>query len=266
MMVVTEAEHDESADDFLGALVTDENPVRDTVESSDEAARSSSADEDVYRNRKPKWWLQKSRKASKAQRRAINAMDDYRLARAPYGEVLDLHSVFSVKEGDPVDVWVEIGFGAGENLLRLAEQYHHTSRRFIGAEIHAPGIGKAFQRMQESIQEKRFWKDYTLYSRQIDPACADSDPNESDDSPRKANDDDQNAHVDGPYSNLRIHRGDGIKLLPYIADNSIAAVLVTNPGKLQLQISTNHCLNFASDHASPYISQIPFQMPKKSGA
>lgn len=222
--------HDESADDFLGALLVDDVPETDDALASQEPL--SFSDELVYKSRKPKWWVQLSRKATKAQRRAMVEMEKYRLMKPPYGELIEWRRAFSIQKDDPVDVWLEIGFGAGENLLRLAEQYHDTPKRFVGIEIHSSGVGKVFQRMKEGADEKRFWKDYMLYSPQIDLACASSQSNHINERANASKDDsgdEECLQVENPYSNLRIYSGDAVKLLPYIPSESVSAVLITNP-------------------------------------
>jgi len=52
------------------------------------------------------------------------------------GETLSLPRVF----GNPNPVWMEIGFGNGENLLQLA--LSHPEWNLLGVEVHRPGIGR----------------------------------------------------------------------------------------------------------------------------
>lgn len=54
----------------------------------------------------------------------------------PAGERLDLPAVF----GNSNPVWMEIGFGNGENLLQLA--LNHPQWNLLGVEVHRPGIGR----------------------------------------------------------------------------------------------------------------------------
>jgi len=55
----------------------------------------------------------------------------------PEGGALDPRRLFST----PVDeVWLEIGFGAGEHLIAQAE--HHPRYGLIGCEVFEPGIAK----------------------------------------------------------------------------------------------------------------------------
>lgn len=177
-----------------------------------------------YRSRKPRWWQQKSRKATKAQRRAMQTMQEYMLPRQSYGELIDWNDVF--QSDAALDVWLEIGFGSGENLLRLAEQYHGSSKRFIGAEVHDPGSGKALQRMKDAIEKKQFWKDYDLYPSIHDPKFS----HVANPISRFTEDCHRSTEIsNGWYSNLRIYRGDGVKLLQAIKPHSTQAVLITNP-------------------------------------
>ena len=210
--------------------------VDDVQSPSEEAAAVADI---VYQNKKPKWWVQRSGRASKAQRKAMREMESFKLIRPPYGELIDWSSVFlqdnnshnnsggssssssSSSSGNEssLDVWLEIGFGGGENLLRLAEQYHGI-RYFVGAEIHPGGIGKACRRMQEAIQKKRFWTDYKLYIAEKESAVQ----NLGDEAISV-----EGATVENPYYNLRVHRGDGVKLLLHIPSGSLSAILITNP-------------------------------------
>lgn len=51
------------------------------------------------------------------------------------GEFLDLPALF----GNPNPVYLEIGFGNGENLVELA--CRHPERSYLGIEVHRPGVG-----------------------------------------------------------------------------------------------------------------------------
>ena len=51
------------------------------------------------------------------------------------GQALDLDAVF----GRSAPCTLEIGFGDGDTLVALARQ--HPERNFLGAEVHAPGVG-----------------------------------------------------------------------------------------------------------------------------
>ena len=56
---------------------------------------------------------------------------------------LDLHAVF----GNANPVFLEIGFGDGENLLALARA--NPDRNYIGIEVHGPGVGHLLLRLEE---------------------------------------------------------------------------------------------------------------------
>jgi tRNA (guanine-N7-)-methyltransferase len=51
------------------------------------------------------------------------------------GAPLDLSALF----GNESPVWLEIGFGNGDNLAALAER--HPDRNYLGVEAHRPGVG-----------------------------------------------------------------------------------------------------------------------------
>jgi tRNA (guanine-N7-)-methyltransferase len=51
------------------------------------------------------------------------------------GEALDLPVLF----GNRAPVYLEIGFGNGETLVKLASR--HPDRSFLGLEVHRPGVG-----------------------------------------------------------------------------------------------------------------------------
>ena len=225
---------------FLGAFVIENEGTTPSFQQVAQGTTKNSNEEDnmVYQSKKPKWWVQLSGRASKGQRRAIREMESHQLSRPPYGEFIDWNKAFSVGNDDDDrtnDIWLEIGFGGGENLLRLAEQYRDSSHPrllFVGAEIHPGGVGKCMKRMQEAIQGERFFSDYTLYSKAIDPFNS-----------SKSLDDCRYCHkvpqtraefpgqpsANHPYSNLRIYRGDGVKLLPYVLASTLSTILITNP-------------------------------------
>jgi tRNA (guanine-N7-)-methyltransferase len=52
-----------------------------------------------------------------------------------HGQQLDLPSLF----GNNQPVYLEVGFGNGESLLRMAEA--NPDRNYLGIEVHRPGIG-----------------------------------------------------------------------------------------------------------------------------
>jgi tRNA G46 methylase TrmB len=115
------------------------------------------------------------------------------------------------------EIWFEIGFGLGDNLLCLSalDQASNNTKcqtYYIGAEMHKGGVGTICTRIQSSIENQQFWTDYTLF-----------DPSSS----FRRNLD--HTETRPSYNNVRIYMGDGTKLLPFIPDNSMSAVLVTFP-------------------------------------
>lgn len=169
-----------------------------------------------YQARKPKWWKALSGKASKGQRRIMSAMTDYKLQRPEYGNTIDWKTVFT----NCNDVWIELGFGGGDNLLALAQQYPDIN--FVGAEINQQSLGKVYSRMNQAVEQGAYWTAYDQF-----------DPNGNNDASVPDEAVEENAfsseQVDSPYSNLRIYSGDGVKLLPYLATASVSTILVTFP-------------------------------------
>ena len=179
-----------------------------------------------YKHRKPKWWTHRSRKGSKSQRRAIDDMKEYSLMRTPYGKFIDWNSAFRRNDSGTLSIWLEIGFGAGDNLLKLAEQY--PEKCFVGAETHQPGVGKAMQKIKYGTENKCYWKGSSLYSTEVDPG---SEQPASDRSENAVNDNVYNGNgaIQNPYFNVRLYRGDGVQFLATVLSGTLEAVLVTNP-------------------------------------
>lgn len=178
-----------------------------------------------YNHKKPKWWKILSGKPTKAQKRAMaSILVDHRLPVVRYGHFIDWLDIFPKDN----DIWLEIGFGQGENLLALAHRQRCEKVSFVGAEIHKRGIGTACRRMQEGIETQNFWTDYETFSRDVgqQERCPDNNGNRINDG-ESANSDEAESNC--PYKNLRLHPGDGVKLLPYIPSLSLATVLVTFP-------------------------------------
>jgi tRNA (guanine-N7-)-methyltransferase len=59
-------------------------------------------------------------------------------------EKLDLYTLF----GRNAETILEIGFGNGDSLLRMARQ--HPENNFIGIEVHRPGIGHLLQNIEQA--------------------------------------------------------------------------------------------------------------------
>lgn len=56
-----------------------------------------------------------------------------------------------IKDGEtgfaaPAPVWLEIGFGNGDMLMRLAQLM--PAKNFIGVEVHRPGVGRLLHNIQ----------------------------------------------------------------------------------------------------------------------
>jgi tRNA (guanine-N7-)-methyltransferase len=224
--MVTDPEED--PDDFFRALALESDDDEDLKASTDSTESSevpaSLEEPEKYNARKPNWWKNLSGKASKGQRLAMAAMMDYRLDRPAFGETINWDAAFpnnsTTSTSQQADVWLELGFGGGENLLALAQQYPKV--RFVGAEVHQKGLGKIYSRMHQGVQRKRFWTGYTKFSAEVhlDPSKLEVDPPEMSFCDEETID---------PYSNLRVYSGDGVLLLPYLATGSVSAILVTFP-------------------------------------
>jgi tRNA (guanine-N7-)-methyltransferase len=77
-----------------------------------------------------------------AQERAFVALwPKYGVEPTPQG--LDCSALF----GRDAQRTVEIGFGNGENLLRLARE--HPERDYLGIEVHRPGVGRLLLALEE---------------------------------------------------------------------------------------------------------------------
>jgi tRNA G46 methylase TrmB len=217
-----------------------------------------------YNSKKPKWWIQQSRKPGRKIRQAIYALqDEYCLIRPPYGELLDWQSVFesptrprtphqpptAAATPPAEEVWIEIGFGLGDNLLYLAHRF--PQRCFLGSEVHQAGTGHVLQRIQTALATDTPWSGYTLF---IDQCNNNKQKNNDDDQDQNkgttmnANHGSAAATAEEPtscsqtddsttaepavvvsYDNLRIYRQDITKLLPYIPDHTVQTILLTFP-------------------------------------
>jgi len=225
---------DDSVDNenFLDAfhLLQDDEDSNLIVEKDEKQHENSSKEESAatYNSRKPRWWKQLSGKASKSQRRAMAAMQDYKLERPPFGKFIDWEQVFGTTD---TRIGIEIGFGAGDNLLCLAQQYAGTNVRIVGAEIHQRGLGKVYQRIHQGTQRQQYWTGYSRYRPGMEP---DSSSNIGDEHllslQKTAPDTDSwSETINNPYSNLRIYSGDGVNLFPYLPTSSVDFILVTFP-------------------------------------
>jgi tRNA G46 methylase TrmB len=268
-----------------------------------------------YTSRKPTWWKQRAGKATKGQRRVMALLQEqYSLRKPLYGEFLSWDAIFPTASGSDQqqqhrEIWLEIGFGLGDNLLCLAarssprcfqlstpfsstvpaelllkEKCNGTtttavskSRCYVGAEIHASGLGTLYTRIESAQQAGCHWNGYTVWSNNtVDEDTMDSANGKRDccstngetaSSPDFASDSiDKGSRL---YHNLRIFAGDGTKLLPCIPDSSVAAVIIAFPDPFAatheehwrlLQLSVLHELRrilhgrlyLATDHEAYY--------------
>jgi tRNA G46 methylase TrmB len=221
-----EADEGDDNDPVAGSATGEDNPVDDQVKES----------EKKYNPNKPKWWKNRSRAPTKGQKKAMNeVLKDHRLPRIPYGTVLDWNDIYP----DHNQIWLEIGFGRGENLLALAHQ-KPVDVLLVGAEIAGTGIGVMCGRMLEGLKTNTFWSDYELYDAKNDPfakqsaklqsaASTDEFPTSTDGSSRLLSPSSSDDPTKTPYENVRIFPGDGAKLLPYIPSGTLDSLLITFP-------------------------------------
>jgi tRNA (guanine-N7-)-methyltransferase len=79
-----------------------------------------------------------------AQERALEGLwPKYGVELANAGGELDLNALF----GREAPRTVEIGFGNGENLARMAKE--HPERDYLGIEVHRPGVGRLLLALEE---------------------------------------------------------------------------------------------------------------------
>jgi tRNA (guanine-N7-)-methyltransferase len=207
--------------DSIGALVdeTSEDGTKEDIGTASVDEEKTSTEQHIYNSRKPKWWKSQCGKATKSQKLAMKEiLEGHRSPRVPYGSFLDWGELYSQSK----EIWLEVGFGRGENLLGLASR-KPSDILLVGAEIHQPGVGTACQRMLEGIRNKAFWTEYVTYSPELDPY--------HDGSVKASHSESDLRDLDSqePYKNVRIFPGDGVKLLPYIPSSSLSVVLVTFP-------------------------------------
>ncbi len=230
----------------------------------------------VYNPKKPKWWTRlgnNRRDATKSQKRAMRMILDgegtsddtsstprsgLRLPQIPYGSKLDWEEIFPNSVDDKRDIWLELGFGRGENLQALLESKLWNESKtpndmesntfyLVGAEVSGVGIGCLCKRIQQlrKLQdgEKQEFEDhYSLYRPEMDPYSS-SDENDNFSREIKSLSIEERHKLATEYSNrLRIHTGDGYKLLPKLPDGSLSAILVTFPDPFPKDTDVNYRL------------------------
>jgi tRNA (guanine-N7-)-methyltransferase len=189
---------------------------------SQKPAECAAAPSQQHNTKKPKWWLQLSRRrGTKGQRRTMAAMKHYILPPPRYGEFIDWNGIFPAK-----DITLEIGFGLGDNLLCNAQR--HPKEAMVGADVHSPGTARVLKIIQQAQEQGRYWDGYSLYSQ------------ESNDMAKNDHHDDARNRQPAPcpndklYSNIRVYPGNGIKFLHSIPSSSLKAILLTFPDPFPL--------------------------------
>ena len=224
-----------------------------------------------YNSRKPKWWKNLCGKPSKAQKRAIHQVMKnlgIEMEGVPYGGFFNFDQVFGSSGSSSSDthtaskeIWLEIGFGRGENLLALAHRRNCGKLNLIGAEISKTGVGNVCQRIEQGITTRSYWTGYVQYSSDKEPTQSNASMTTTSPSevsqeqqptsppPNSMSNDEQQQEYEPisqssggdvdvdyknnnnitPYSNLRIYQGDGAKCLPKIPSSTLSCVLVTFP-------------------------------------
>ena len=113
----------------------------------------------VYNPKKPKWWNRlgnNGRDATKSQKRAMRKVLDgtttatdssttttpgLRLPQIPYGSKLDWDEIFPNSSEDNRNIWLELGFGRGENLQALLESKLWKEEKFQNNSNHGKNNG-----------------------------------------------------------------------------------------------------------------------------
>ena len=256
------------------------NEDKDGGASKDKKKRST-AGHIVYNPKKPKWWTRlgnNRRDATKSQKRAMrmildgegtprdaestpssNPRSGLRLPPIPYGSKLDWDKILPNSVNDKRDIWLELGFGRGENLQALLESklwnenkpsHEMESSKFylVGAEVSGVGIGclcKRIQQLQKLCdgEKKEIEDHYSLYRPEMDPYASSDGTDRDTASGVKRLSIEERYELGKEYSNrLRIHTGDGYKLLPKIPDESLSAILVTFPDPFPKESDVNYRL------------------------
>eukprot|EP00978_Attheya_sp_CCMP212_P017772 scaffold47845_cov49-Attheya_sp.AAC.4 len=183
----TTEEQENTADLFLQSFPCDESIEINNVENKKDGL---SPQQQQYLGRKPQWWRKLSgRRATKGQRGAIARMIDrgFVVPAVRHGpQMLDWNAIFSRRNNK---VTFEIGFGGGENLFEKAQLFPEIN--LIAAEIHQPGVGALFTRMEQKLQEPS-----------------------------------SNERL---FDNVKVYMGDGVKLLSHMPSGSISEIYLTFP-------------------------------------
>ena len=245
-------QEDDGAEDFLTSIMAVTTPANEgTIPSSSSSSYSMAENKDTekdnsannndtsYKSRKPLWWTKLGRvRPTKGQKKAIRAMEaTHQLPRLPYGRLYEWQTVFRGNESSELRMpWLEIGSGTGENVLATAER--NPLQPLIGAEMHASGIGKCYQRIYQATRRQRYWQGYIPYSQELEHHYQtigshelidkeESNENYTDESIYSSSE--LPASLHGPYTNVRVFAGNGVKVLQVSPDESLDAVLITFP-------------------------------------
>lgn len=243
---------------------TDEN--ENSIASNDKTtlqqqAKNKSRNSDTKNNnryyrgteKKPKWWRTiASQKGTKAQKASILRMlnNGYILTPQKFGsfytpdQFLDIHED-DVNKTTTFDVWIEIGFGRGENILHQGiheserqkqqiktsnsdfDEKQQRKRVFLGAEIYQPGVGTLTNNMEKYMKSSSMslLQDQNSNNENqsgVSVDCNDGDiPKENTNNPTNTNDKHNHSLP------IRIYRGDGYKLLKSLPAASTTSTTTT---------------------------------------
>lgn len=106
-------------------------------------AEASAVEEGQVKRRPVRSYVRREGRLTRAQSRALEKLlPDYEFPASD--AAVDLPAVF----GRRAETVLEIGFGNGDILVRLARE--HPERNYIGVEVHRPGIGRLLMRLKET--------------------------------------------------------------------------------------------------------------------
>lgn len=192
--------------------------------SSDRTFPSEHASYGGSSEKKPKWWRRLAgRRGTKVQRAAMERNEHHMVPKAPYGTYLN----FNLPSEKQPEIWLEIGFGQGANLLANAKRNPH--RFYLGAEMHQPGVGHILLQMEQQQQENLQQQNNSIMNSRL----------------KMSSDEEINYDLFGTnhadftqsatsksyklYSNLRVYPGDGTKLIRSLPTHSMTSIMITFP-------------------------------------
>ncbi|KAL7536335.1 hypothetical protein ACHAWF_005431 [Thalassiosira exigua] len=140
-------------------------------------------------------------------------------------------------------IWLEIGFGNGENLL--ANALNHPRMMFLGCEIHQPGVGTVLRRMEEEMgptagddtsnstvatDDAGHQQHQAQQQQPQTQQCEHNDQHREEiDKGEKQPNQPPYQSQPSPYQNVRVLPADGIKLLSHLPSGYLDAILITFP-------------------------------------